>query len=336
MSDVAPPEAQHWHLSREGQQYGPMSHQKLLEMVEHGQLQADDLLWRPGYDAWRPASDIPGLLKPPPIDGTAVGQSPARGNDDGVISTSMPLTWERAEQLLPGMTAEINAFLESQFTRAREEALRVLCDLWDKAIHSYKKGKTSPLAQAQRAHDGLIEYAQNKLREQMLSKARSAMRSRLASTQDTELIVAMHILIDNCVDRFTCDLIKDGPASVILQDRAVREADRLWRLEHPQRAQELPVFNDQIISLFSDYARAVLVTALFAADEEAIANMDSTLNKAQYEAGKKLLDTTWDDVMEKRMPLEDWEKFFKEPAAKLTGTLVRYELAAWATERLKC
>ena len=30
---------------------------------------------------------------------------------------------------------------------------------------------------------------------------------------------------------------------------------------------ELPVFNEQIISLYSDYALAVLVTALFAADE---------------------------------------------------------------------
>jgi hypothetical protein len=335
MSGATPPTAQHWHLSREGQQYGPISHEQLLEMVKLGQLQADDLLWTPGYDDWRPASSIPGVLKPPPIDGTADNRSPARANDAAVITTSTPLTWERAEQLLPGMTAEINAFLESRFTRAREEALTVLRGLRDKAIKNYRKGKTSPLAQVHQAYDGLLEYAQNQLRDQMLSAVRTAQRSRLTSGQETELIVAIHQLIDNCVDRFTCDLILDGDWTILTMNRALREADRLWRLQHPQRAQELPVFNEQIISLFSDYARAVLVSALFAADEEAIENAGNTLNKAQYQVGKNLYDTTWDNVMEKRITIEQWEKGFKEPTAKLTGALVRYELAAWAIERLK-
>ena len=80
------------------------------------------------------------------------------------------------------MTAEINAFLESHFTRAREEAITVLATS-RKRCSIVPTGKTPPLAQIQLAYDGLLEYAQNKLREQRLSKARAAMRSQLASTQ---------------------------------------------------------------------------------------------------------------------------------------------------------
>ena len=43
-------------------------------------------------------------------------------------------------------------------------------------------------------------------------------------------------------------------------------------------------------------------------------------------------------VTTKKIPLEVWEKHYKEPTARLTGaysgTLVRYELGAWAVHRL--
>jgi GYF domain 2 len=54
-----------WHLSRDGKQFGPLSANELLQMAKLGKLRADDLLWKPGYDTWKPASAIPGLLKPP-------------------------------------------------------------------------------------------------------------------------------------------------------------------------------------------------------------------------------------------------------------------------------
>jgi len=54
-----------WHLLRGGKQYGPFSPRELLEMAKVGNLLADDLLWKPGYEAWKAASAIPGLLNPP-------------------------------------------------------------------------------------------------------------------------------------------------------------------------------------------------------------------------------------------------------------------------------
>src|SRR5262245_38845549 len=122
MSDVAPPVAQQWYLARGGQQTGPLSHQQLLEMVQQGRLHADDLLWTPGYDNWRPASSIPGLLKPPPL----MKPPPIPASEAQLPASETQLTWKRAEELLPGMTAEINAFIEAKFTRAREEGLTIL------------------------------------------------------------------------------------------------------------------------------------------------------------------------------------------------------------------
>ena len=278
---------------------------------------------------WQPATEVEGLA--PMLASLPPELPPELPPDQEPPQQTETFSWDRAEQLLPGMTAELNAFLESHFTRAREEAIRVLDDFLEKVLDNYRRGKTSPLAQIQAAYDGLLEYAQNKLREQMLSKARAAMRSRLASTQDTELIVAMHLLIDNCVDRFTCDLIQKCEIKIVLMNHALREADRLWRLKHPQRAHELPVFNEQIISLFSDYALAVLAVTLFAADENS--NTD-TSTQSQYEAGKRLYDTTWTQVMTKKITLEEWEKYWSEPTARLTGALLRYELGAWAAHRL--
>jgi hypothetical protein len=66
-----------WHLSRDGKQFGPFSRDQLLQMAEHGKLQAQDLLWTPGYDNWRPATDIPGVLKPPPPPTTPLNNTPS-------------------------------------------------------------------------------------------------------------------------------------------------------------------------------------------------------------------------------------------------------------------
>jgi hypothetical protein len=55
----------HWHLLRDGKQYGPLSDSELLRLAELGKLQPDDLVWKPGFDAWRPARSVPGLLSPP-------------------------------------------------------------------------------------------------------------------------------------------------------------------------------------------------------------------------------------------------------------------------------
>jgi hypothetical protein len=61
--------ASDWHLARGGKTYGPISESKLFRLAEQGKLQPDDMLWKRGFETWRAASSIPGLLSPPVIPG---------------------------------------------------------------------------------------------------------------------------------------------------------------------------------------------------------------------------------------------------------------------------
>jgi len=72
-----------WHLSRNGKQWGPVSHEELLRQVAHGEVLPDDLLWKPGFANWTPASSIPGLLTPPglPPNPSKKGSSPPLATD---------------------------------------------------------------------------------------------------------------------------------------------------------------------------------------------------------------------------------------------------------------
>jgi hypothetical protein len=63
--------AKAWHLSRGNEKHGPISDRELLLLAELGQLRGDDLLWRPGFDGWRTANSLPGVLSPPPLPSAA-------------------------------------------------------------------------------------------------------------------------------------------------------------------------------------------------------------------------------------------------------------------------
>ena len=63
--------AKAWHLWREKKTHGPITHRELLLLAELGQLRGEDLLWRTGFDGWRTANSLPGLLTPPPLSDTA-------------------------------------------------------------------------------------------------------------------------------------------------------------------------------------------------------------------------------------------------------------------------
>ena len=67
MADVG--EERFWHLSRDGKQYGPFSHQELLRWAQNAELLPTDLVWKAGFADWMPASSIPGLLKPSAPEG---------------------------------------------------------------------------------------------------------------------------------------------------------------------------------------------------------------------------------------------------------------------------
>lgn len=47
-----------WYIARDGQQHGPISDTEMRLFVENGHLRPADLLWRPGFADWRPASAV--------------------------------------------------------------------------------------------------------------------------------------------------------------------------------------------------------------------------------------------------------------------------------------
>lgn len=63
------PQHQSWYLARDGRQLGPYAGEELLRLAEAGQLRRDDLIWRPGFAAWKPIYAVSGLLTPPSMPG---------------------------------------------------------------------------------------------------------------------------------------------------------------------------------------------------------------------------------------------------------------------------
>ena|SRR5258705_8265659 len=47
-----------WYLSRSGQQHGPFSDADVANFAKLGQLNTNDLIWRDGFENWRPALGI--------------------------------------------------------------------------------------------------------------------------------------------------------------------------------------------------------------------------------------------------------------------------------------
>ena len=59
-------DTQIWHVARAGEQRGPYTFATLVAYAENGDLLSSDQVWRPGFSDWRSASEVPGLLAPPP------------------------------------------------------------------------------------------------------------------------------------------------------------------------------------------------------------------------------------------------------------------------------
>jgi hypothetical protein len=56
-----------WHLSRGPEHLTVISDQALRALAALGKLKANDLLWRPGFESWKSAQSVPGLLALPPL-----------------------------------------------------------------------------------------------------------------------------------------------------------------------------------------------------------------------------------------------------------------------------
>jgi len=66
-----PEEAQgEYFLFRDEKQYGPYPFHILIEAVRRDVIKKTDLIWRPGWEEWRPAAYVEGLYSPPGSDGS--------------------------------------------------------------------------------------------------------------------------------------------------------------------------------------------------------------------------------------------------------------------------
>jgi hypothetical protein len=62
-ADESASESPEWHFNLKGQnKQGPVTWSALREMIVGGQLQPDELVWKPGMARWVPASQVRGLL----------------------------------------------------------------------------------------------------------------------------------------------------------------------------------------------------------------------------------------------------------------------------------
>lgn len=71
-----------WYLARDGQQHGPISAPEMEKIIELGYLLPTDLVWRQGFDEWKPAAEaFPNWPKtaapPPPAPPPATSPRPA-------------------------------------------------------------------------------------------------------------------------------------------------------------------------------------------------------------------------------------------------------------------
>jgi len=53
-----PPSKIEWHLVRDGKPYGPLSDLEFFKFIEQGHLEANDLVWRDGFNGWQSANVV--------------------------------------------------------------------------------------------------------------------------------------------------------------------------------------------------------------------------------------------------------------------------------------
>ncbi len=56
-----------WYLARGDKQWGPLADRELLLLAERGGLKTDDLLWKPGFETWKPVHAVCDLGSSTPI-----------------------------------------------------------------------------------------------------------------------------------------------------------------------------------------------------------------------------------------------------------------------------
>ncbi|MCA9229292.1 MAG: DUF4339 domain-containing protein [Planctomycetales bacterium] len=89
-SDQNLPEAWYVRLAA-GEQYGPANTELMSDWVNEGRVASDSMVWRTGWEHWKPASEVlPAFQVPPPVE--PVAPDPPLGEASGDSSSSPALS----------------------------------------------------------------------------------------------------------------------------------------------------------------------------------------------------------------------------------------------------
>jgi len=106
-----------WYLSRGPEHRTAISDQALRALATLGKVNADDLLWRPGFESWRSAGLIPGLLT----------SAPLAGNQSAVKAALSP---DSSSDWNLGSLTEMAAALASRLKEIAASTQRYLMRQW--------------------------------------------------------------------------------------------------------------------------------------------------------------------------------------------------------------
>ena len=119
--------ASSWYLSRGDQQWGPLGDRELLLLAERGGLRKDDLLWKPGFESWKPVRSVCDL-------GASPGVAPARAQQPITQDAEYLATSEASEATIAEPAAsEMQAAkpsLKTRFYGELRKFLAIFAYLW--------------------------------------------------------------------------------------------------------------------------------------------------------------------------------------------------------------
>ncbi len=116
-----------WYLSRGDQQWGPLGDRELLLLAERGGLRKDDLLWKPGFESWKPVRSVCDLGASPAV-APARAQQPIT-QDAEYLATSEASEATIAEPAASEMRAA-KPSLKTRFYAELRKFLAIFAYLW--------------------------------------------------------------------------------------------------------------------------------------------------------------------------------------------------------------
>jgi hypothetical protein len=118
-----------WYLARGDKRFGPLGNRELLLLAQRGGLKTDDLLWKPGFESWKPVRDVcdmPGLAAPQEPSSSAA-EIAAAGATDATDAFAAGATDAFAGA---DATPAPKASLKSRLAKELRELLTIFAYLW--------------------------------------------------------------------------------------------------------------------------------------------------------------------------------------------------------------